>query len=142
MARPKKTENIDKRAMDAAKEVAVEVRDAARDVSVVAQDAAKLEFEAISTVLNDEQKLADTQIDYMLSLQREFAGRMKEAVKDMPNKDFIITYIDQMTKMQEDYVHLAVEYQERIAREALDLSRKSTEKLLKSAESMISHMKV
>ena len=94
-------------------------------------------FEAVNTLVEEKQKIADSQLDYVLTVEKDIAKNIKEALKDVPNNNIFITGLETVAAAQKEYFDLARAYSEKLTKSALELTQKSTEKALASFDEII-----
>lgn len=112
-------------------------RDFYKSLNTLAKDNFALGLDALQSLVSEEQKIADTQIDYILSLQKDAVSNLKEAVKDVPNNDFIVSSVEQVADAHKEYINLARTYSDKVAKYALTVTKKSTEKAIASADELL-----
>lgn len=96
-----------------------------------------LGFEAVNTLVDEEQKVADAQLDYVFTVKEDIAKNIKEALKDVPNNDIFITGLESVAAAQRQYFDLARSYSEKLTKSTLEVTQKSTEKALASFDEII-----
>lgn len=115
--------------------------EAFKGLSGIVKENFMIGFETFNTFLAEKQKFTDSQLDYALSVQKEFSDNVKKALKDIPNNEILLTNLDNVSLAQKEYIGFYKNFSQKAAKDSLAFTQKSTEQFIDSFEVFISNFK-
>ncbi len=111
-----------------------------KELSGLVKENYLLGFETIASLIEENQKFVNSQLDQYLSLQKEFADSIKAAYEGLP-KGFnglpFSSNFDHLTEVQREYVGLVRNLYDKFSKNSLTLTQKATENAFKALDNCI-----